>query len=113
MNDNIEIGISDIDLENIVDLLKKNHKVKEAVLFGSRAKGNYSDGSDIDISIKGEDLTINDVLDFQVEYDQLLLPYTLDLIIHDRITENALLEHIHRVGIELFKNEKIRHFQKP
>ncbi|MBN2637466.1 MAG: nucleotidyltransferase domain-containing protein [Bacteroidales bacterium] len=73
------------------------------MLFGSRAKGNYNRGSDIDLTIKGDNLTLNDVLDLSIDLDDLMLPYKFDLIIYDRIKEKDLIDHILRVGIPLLK----------
>jgi predicted nucleotidyltransferase len=78
--------------------------VEEAYLFGSRAKGNFKNGSDIDIAIEGDGLILHNILDIQTEYDKLNFPYKLDLIIFNRITEQNLIEHINRVGIKLFSN---------
>lgn len=35
--------------------------VDEAVIYGSRAKGNLKNGSDIDISLKGDKLSLKEV----------------------------------------------------
>jgi predicted nucleotidyltransferase len=98
-------GIGKYELQSIVQILKTCPRIEEAILFGSRAKGNYSEGSDIDISLKGNRIELNDVLNLLVKLDDLYLPYKIDLIIYDRIKEQALKEHIDRVGISLFSLE--------
>jgi len=50
-------GLSEHIMNQLVDLFDKNDQVEAAVLFGSRAKGNYREGSDIDIALKGNKLT--------------------------------------------------------
>ena len=97
----LDIGISNNDIESIIRILKKCPKINNAVLFGSRAKGTYSNGSDIDIALKGENIVLSDILDISIELDKLLLPYKFDLIIFNRIKEEALKDHINRVGISL------------
>ncbi|MBI9069419.1 MAG: nucleotidyltransferase domain-containing protein [Salinivirgaceae bacterium] len=94
-------GISENDLENIINIFRKKSKVTHVILFGSRAKGTHSNGSDIDLAIKGKGLQLNDILDLSVELDELLLPYKFDIVIINRITEPDLLEHINCVGIDL------------
>ena len=74
-------------------------------MFGSRAKGTFSNGSDIDIALKGNNLTLKDILEATAEAEKLLLPYKLDLVLYARINEPALIEHIDRVGVVLFKRE--------
>ena len=106
MNSVTQYGIPESDLDALLSELKKNSKINEIILFGSRAKGTYRNGSDIDIALKGRKLKLNDILDATLDIDKLLLPYKLDLIIYTRINEPALIEHINRVGIILFKRRQ-------
>jgi uncharacterized protein len=101
-NENLS-GIPDSDMKALISELKKNKKIGEIILFGSRAKGTYHNGSDIDIALKGNRINLKDILDASIEIEKLLLPYKLDLIIFNRIKEEALIDHINRVGIILFK----------
>lgn len=98
-------GIPDPDLDALIAELQRNTKIKEIILFGSRAKGTFNNGSDIDLALKGNSLNLQDILDANIETEKLLLPYKLDLVIFDRINEPALIEHINRVGILLFKRK--------
>lgn len=96
-------GLTDYEIKSIVDILADDPKVEELILFGSRAKGNYSSGSDIDIAMIGKNLRLNEISKALVLLDELYLPYKLDLVIYHRIQEPALIEHIINVGIRLFK----------
>lgn len=87
------------------DIVKKINKVfagfpaiENVVLYGSRAKGNYENGSDIDLTMKGEHLTYSLLGEVSTALDDLLLPYTFDLSLYDHITDLDLLEHIQRAG---------------
>jgi len=104
MNEQKRYGLSELDLSKVISILIKNEKIDEVILFGSRAKGNFSNGSDIDLALKGNCLTLNDILDASIEIDKLYLPYKFDLIIFDRINEKKLIDHIDRVGISLTDN---------
>lgn len=95
-------GISSADIQQVISVIAKNQKIEKIILFGSRAKGNFRNGSDVDLSLKGNGININDVLDISIDIDNLSLPYKFDFVIYDRINEEALLEHINRVGIILF-----------
>lgn len=101
MNNNSNTGLTFSDLTNIKRIITKHPKITNALLFGSRAMGTFSNGSDIDIAFKGNSILLNDVIDISIELEELLLPYKFDLIIFDRITEEALKEHINRVGIPI------------
>jgi predicted nucleotidyltransferase len=103
MDNSTKFGLPESDLGLIITELSNNKNIDEAILFGSRAKGNYKNGSDIDIALKGEGINLNDILDLSIAVEKLNLPYKLDLIIYNRIKENALIGHINRVGVLLFK----------
>ena len=98
-------GLMESDIRDIVGILQKNDKVQQAILFGSRAKGCFHNGSDVDIALLGTGLKLNDILDISIEIEELMLLYKFDLIIYDRIKERALLQHINRVGISLFERK--------
>ena len=80
-------------------------QIQQAVLYGSRAKGTHTPGSDIDLVLKGESLTLEDLLRLRVDLDKLNLPYTIDLSIYNQIQEPDLLDHIHRVGTVIYEKE--------
>lgn len=65
------------------------------------AKGNFCKGSDIDIALKGEELSLKDILKAKTEIHDLFLPWKIDLVIYNRIKEEELIDHIKRVGISL------------
>ena len=100
-----KFGISTEDWSAITQVLKSEEKIQEIVLFGSRAKGNYKPGSDIDLAMKGSGLTLVDLIDISAKLDELDLPYKFDLVLFDRIQEPKLTEHIERVGIRIFNKE--------
>ncbi len=50
----MDFGLRPQDLAEIIGLIRQFSDIEETVIFGSRAKGNYKKGSDIDIAIKGE-----------------------------------------------------------
>jgi uncharacterized protein len=110
MNDETKSGLKDTDVEPIVSIFQQNLKITKLVLFGSRAKGTYHTGSDIDLALFGEKLGLNDVLELSIALEKLNLPYMFDLILYKRITETSLLENIHRVGIILYERESISPF---
>ena len=92
-------GISLTDLNKITTVIYANAKVTQAVLFGSRAKNTYKNGSDIDIALMtNQPLTLAELNAIKIELDDLLLPYKIDLIEFAKITNHELIDHIERVG---------------
>jgi predicted nucleotidyltransferase len=77
--------------------------VLHADIYGSRAKGSFRPGSDIDLSLFGEALTAQDLLQIDREIDALDLPYKVDLSLFAEIDDPALRAHITRVGQVLYQ----------
>lgn len=76
--------------------------MNEAILFGSRAKGNYKPGFDIDLAVKG--VVSKDVLSrLLTAFEETVLPYFVDIVVYDNIKNEALREHIDRVGVGIYK----------
>ncbi len=98
----MKFGLNENTLTSIINCLSNYHNIDSAILYGSRAKGNYKDGSDIDITLKGANLTLNDILKLENEIDDLLLPYKFDISIFHQINNIDLIDHINRVGIEIY-----------
>lgn len=99
-------GLEPLIIEQIKQIFSKFENIEKVVIYGSRAKGNYRYNSDIDLSLFGE-IAYDDFLKIEMQLDDLLLPYKIDLSIFDKIENQELKEHILRVGIIFFKrNEK-------
>ena len=70
-------GLTDNELEKLCNLFRKHEEIEQAVLYGSRAKGNFKPFSDIDITLMGDRLTYNTLSSLSDEIDDLLLPYSV------------------------------------
>lgn len=101
-------GIPNKSYGLIIDVLKRFDEVDTAIIFGSRAKGNYRNGSDIDLALKGERLTPKIILDIScILNEQLPIPYHVDVVNYNNITIPELKEHIDRVGKVFYRREEI------
>ena len=78
-------------------------EVERVILYGSRAKGNYRNGSDIDLTIVADQVTSEQFSHLQLALDDLLLPYTIDLSLMSQIDNPDLLAHIERVGVVIYE----------
>jgi predicted nucleotidyltransferase len=95
------------EVENkIKDAFKEIKEVDRVILYGSRAKGNYKVGSDIDITLIGENLNLQTIYRVMDKLDDLYLPYKFDISIFDYIDNEDLIEHIKRVGKIFYQKEK-------
>jgi uncharacterized protein len=91
-------GLEKETLEKIIGIFAQYGAVQEAIIYGSRAKGNHKPGSDIDLTLKGDDLNLKILNQISLDLDELLLPYTFDLSIYHHIQQTDLIDHILRVG---------------
>ena len=96
-----DFGLTDTEIKLIKQVFAKNPKVCGAIVFGSRAKGDYKDFSDVDIALFGE-LNANDVEEIIYELDMLPIVYKFDVLTYDSVKNPALREHIDRAGIRLY-----------
>jgi len=96
-------GLPQNAVEQICAVLARYPQVERAVLYGSRAKGTYRRGSDIDLTLHGSELTLTVIFRILDELDDLLLPYTIDLSIFHTIESPDLIEHIQRVGVTFYQ----------
>lgn len=98
-------GLPEHAVDKIRQVLAAHPEVERAVVYGSRAKGNYRNGSDIDLTLYGEALTHRVLMALLVELDDLLLPWMIDLSIFADLRHPALQEHIERVGKVLYAKD--------
>jgi len=99
-------GLAPADVKKILNVFEQCEAIEEVVLYGSRAKGDYRPGSDIDLTLKGTELNLKILNRISNELDDLLLPYYFDLSIFTRIDNEDLIDHIQRVGVTFYQAQK-------
>ena len=99
----MDIGLPPTTIQALESVFKQFAAIDRVVLYGSRALGTHKPGSDIDLALFGSEVTPDLIASIAILIDDLLLPYTLDLTAYALIDNDALREHIDRVGIELFQ----------
>ncbi|MGE4465890.1 nucleotidyltransferase domain-containing protein [Sphaerochaeta sp.] len=96
-------GLKPEVLQQLEAVFQAYKSIESVVLYGSRAKGTYHAGSDIDITIKGDHITDSLLGKIEEEIDDLLLPYSFDISSWQQIDNPALREHIERVGVVIYQ----------
>jgi predicted nucleotidyltransferase len=75
-------GLKESDIHALQQLLARYREVEKAVIYGSRAMGNYKSGSDVDIALIGE-VSAETLAALSRELnEELPLPYKFDLIVY-------------------------------
>ena len=99
-------GLTEATVENIRAVFARFPEIEKAVLYGSRAKGNFKTGSDIDLTLYGEALTSDLCATIASALDDLMLPYTIDLSSFGDLDHAKLREHIERVGVLFYERAR-------
>ena len=102
----MDCGLTLDDLNKLISLFAKNEHIERVVLYGSRAKGTFKPFSDVDITLFGNAITHQDLSQLLFDVDDLLLPYQFDISIFNMLKNSDLIEHINRVGIEIYNKLK-------
>lgn len=97
-------GLKNSDFKYIVQLLDNTREVEQALIFGSRAVGNYRKGSDVDIAIKGKkiNLSIAAHLNFILE-EESPMPYFFDVVNYTGLKNKNLRSMIKKTGKIIYK----------
>ncbi|MEY4254464.1 MAG: hypothetical protein RLZZ566_1934 [Pseudomonadota bacterium] len=100
-----QFGLSDKTLETVRAILATCPELEKALVYGSRAMGNYRTGSDIDITLIGAQLNMDMLFKLVRLFDESNLPYMVDLSIMANINNPNLIDHIKRVGQVLYQRD--------
>jgi len=83
----------------IINAIASLHCIEQGVLFGSRAEGNHEQGSDVNIAIKGKNISLDDVSKLSsILNEDLPLPYFFDIIDYKNINNSELKKRIDNKG---------------
>ena len=95
-------GLSEAELETLRGVFARFPQIEEVILFGSRAQGTHRPSSNIDLAIKGKDITLDTLtkLRYTLE-EETNLPYFFDVVIYERI-ENEELKRAIDGGEKIF-----------
>ena len=94
----MKFGLSDTVIKELQDVFRRHANIKKVLIFGSRSKGNYRAGSDIDLAVIGNDIDYNLLLSILCEIDDLELLYSVDLLDYQKKRGTPIGGYIDRVG---------------
>lgn len=96
-------GLKEATIEKIIAVFSQYFNIQKVLLYGSRAKGNYRNGSDIDLTLIGENISYSQLSKLDIQIDNLLLPYCFDISIFKDIDNLDLIDQINRVGVVFYE----------
>jgi predicted nucleotidyltransferase len=97
------IGLPEAAVTAIWQVLASHPEVEAAILYGSRALGRHRPASDIDLTLLGPAISAAVLARVDADLDDLLLPWIIDLSAYSAIRHPALLDHIQRAGVALYR----------
>lgn len=98
---NNPFGIEEKSYYRLATFLNNEDRIEQVDLFGSRAMGHARKGSDIDLSLKGTQLTSKDVSHLRAIINQELpIPYSVDVVHYHSLENMELKQHIDENGLD-------------
>ena len=95
-------GLYPNSYKEIISIFQKYENIEKVIIYGSRAKGNFREGSDIDFTIFGS-INYNELIKLKHEFYDSKIPYLVDISIYNQLSSVSLKEHINRVGKVFYK----------
>jgi predicted nucleotidyltransferase len=96
----VKFGLTETELFTVKKILASIPTVERALIFGSRARGDYSSTSDIDLAVAGN-LSSADMAHLRSAFEESSLIYTVDIVHRDHLDSPSLKESILRDGVEV------------
>jgi predicted nucleotidyltransferase len=99
----MKYGLPERTLATLESIFLKYPGVRQAIIYGSRAKGTYRNGSDIDLTLKTDNtFTGSDLLHIAGDFEDSDIPYLVDVSLYDKLSNPDLKAHIDRIGKVLY-----------
>jgi uncharacterized protein len=95
-------GLSAQTIQKLINIFSQYDQIEKVLIYGSRAKGNFRTGSDIDLTLVGPSLNTTTLLKVENDIDDLLLPQEVDLSIFEHIDNPDVVTQIKENGIVFF-----------
>ena len=99
----MEYGIDDKYMKELREILASIPEIEEAVLYGSRARGDYKRGSDIYLSLKGENMGRKQLVLLRDKLYLSRLPYFVDTNIFSELKSQPFINNILRDGVTIYR----------
>ncbi|MCK4260679.1 MAG: nucleotidyltransferase domain-containing protein [Halanaerobiales bacterium] len=101
----MKFGLKDNELKNIVKAIKGFKQIEKAVIFGSRARGDYKRTSDIDIAIYSKQITSTELNLLRDQLSELDVIYKIDVVDFYGLRKEGLIKNIEDEGEEIFRSD--------
>lgn len=94
-------GLPERTINELLEYFKSKPEIEKVCVYGSRAKGTYHNGSDIDFAVWTDDEdTFHKIWG---ELDDLPTPYKFDVTNYKTLTHEGMINSINRDGILFYQ----------
>ena len=97
------LGLKHVWFEQLLESFAKHPEIDEVIVYGSRAKGNYHDRSDLDLAFKGQ-FDRHQLSRIKLDLEETDLPIGFDVLKYEDLKNVLLKDHIDRVGVQIYSN---------
>jgi predicted nucleotidyltransferase len=105
----MNFGLRMEDLDYIKAVISGYPEIEKAAIFGSRAKGRFKPGSDVDLAVWGDGIDATTIAHLHALLEEEgPLPYFFDVVDYTHLDHGALREQIDRTGKLIFRREDAR-----
>lgn len=101
----MKFGLSEETIAKFHSVFNKHSNVEMVLIYGSRAKGDYQNGSDIDLTLIGAGIDREIRSKIAQDIDNLNTPYSVDISLYNDIKNENIKSHIKRIGKIFFQRE--------
>ena len=98
----MDYGLTRNAIDSLNDIFSHYGQIQAVILYGSRAIGNFREGSDIDLTLLGDNLDTALVHKITNDIDNRMLPWLFDISVFSQIQNPDLIDHINHVGIRIY-----------
>lgn len=105
---NNSIGLDNDSYTQLLFILTNYKKIAKAWVFGSRVKGYYSQVSDLDLCVCGDDLSIQDKGNLLELFELSSIPPRVDLVFLEEIGNGSIFhQEVHDAKIEIYDRKNL------
>lgn len=98
----MKYGLEDSHLSELTAILASIPHIERASLYGSRARGDYKAGSDIDLCLYGDGITRQDLTSLSDKLYESRIPYFFDVVVWQKLHNASFMENIERDGKDIY-----------
>lgn len=91
---------------NLVRIFEKYDSVEKVVLFGSRARGDNTEISDIDLCLFGK-VNHRDFSYITMEIDEINTCLKFDILVFNKLSKEELIKNISREGVVIYSGKEV------